>query len=40
MDPLRGCRVRLEAQGTGAQHRLADGGAFLLVTFLSARKEK
>ncbi|WP_313251481.1 hypothetical protein, partial [Stenotrophomonas indicatrix] len=28
------------AQGTGAQHRLADGGAFLLVTFLFARKEK
>ncbi len=28
------------AQGTGAQHRLAAGGAFLLVTFLFARKEK
>jgi len=28
------------AQGTGAPHRLAAGGAFLLVTFLFARKEK
>ncbi|WP_204373794.1 hypothetical protein, partial [Stenotrophomonas maltophilia] len=28
------------AQGTDAQHRLAAGGAFLLVTFLFARKEK
>jgi len=32
--------VRLGAQGTGAQRRLADGGAFLLVTFLCAGKEK
>jgi len=31
---------RAEERRVPVQHRLADGGAFLLVTFLSARKEK